>query len=44
MSTLRDRCTQAEHMAHAILDLVRAGLPVSARDIRRALITLGEVV
>lgn len=44
MNTLRDRCTQAEHLAHAILDLVRAGLPVSKKDIERALITLGEVV
>ena len=42
MSTLRDRCTQQELMAHSILDRVRAGENVERVSVNWALSILGE--
>lgn len=42
MSTLRDRCTQQELMAHSILDRVRAGENVERVSVNWALSVLGE--
>ena len=44
MHTLRDHCTERQLRAHAVLDLVRAGVPVSDHEIVMALIALGEPV
>lgn len=43
MSTLRDNCTPLELRAHALLDSVREGLYVDAKDVRWALLVLGDL-
>jgi len=42
--TLRNHCTAAQRLAHAILDRVRAGEAVDPVLVNRALAELGEPV
>lgn len=44
MSTLRNHCDARKKRAHELLDMVRAGVPVSDHEIVMALIALGEPV
>lgn len=43
MSTLRNRCTQSELRAHAVLDEVRVGIYHPLASVMWALRTLGEM-
>lgn len=42
--TLRTNLTAEKQAAHQVLDLARAGVPVSEVEIKRALVVLGDVV
>lgn len=42
--TLRTNLSEAKQQAHHVLDLVRAGVPISIWQVRKALAILGDVV
>lgn len=41
---MRDHCNAEELWAHSVLDAVRAGLPMPAYEIKRALWILGDAI
>lgn len=44
MSHLREHATERQRLAHRLLDLLRAGVDISAMRVRWALVCLGEPV